>query len=75
MSRQSLALSKGLSLVTLVFPLVAAIGWIFHLPLLTKGYPTLPAMQPNTAAGLGLAAVAVLVTRDTGTAARRRQPV
>ena len=73
--RRSLSLSKGLCLIALVFPLVAAIGWIFDLTLLTKGYPTLPAMQPNTAAGLGLAAVAVLLSRDDGTPARGRMPI
>ena len=65
--RQSLRLSKSLSLVALVFPIVTAVGWIFDIPLLTQGHPALPAMQPNTAVGLTAAALAVLLTPERPT--------
>ena len=65
--RQSLRLSKTLGLVSLVFPMVTAVGWIFDIPLLTQWHAALPAMQPNTAVGLTAAAVAIVMTPERPT--------
>jgi hypothetical protein len=60
--RQCCTTSKVLCVVALAFPFLVALGWIFDLPLLKQGHVRLPAMQPNTAAGLALAALALLLT-------------
>jgi PAS domain S-box-containing protein len=60
----SLSLSTLLTLVAIVIPLISAAGWIFGLQALTQGLPSWPAMQPNTAIGLILAAAAVLLSRS-----------
>jgi PAS domain S-box-containing protein len=62
--RRTLTIANILCLVTLLFTLLTAIGWIFTIPLLTHGHPALPAMQPNTALGLALGAIAALFTPD-----------
>jgi PAS domain S-box-containing protein len=46
---------------SILFPVLALLGWIIDLPLLKKGHPALPAMQPNTAIGLILASMAILL--------------
>jgi PAS domain S-box-containing protein len=61
---QSLALSKALSLCVLVLPLLAAVGWVLQIPVLTQVVPAQPAMQPNTAFGLACGAVAILLNRE-----------
>jgi PAS domain S-box-containing protein len=48
---------------------LAAAGWIFNVELLTKVHPLLPAMQPATAIGLTLCAIAILFSGDN-----RRSP-
>ena len=53
-------LSRRLAMLSLFFPALCAIGWIFDLPLLTKGFPALPSMASNTFIGLILSAMAVL---------------
>lgn len=60
--RQSLLLSKVLCLVTLGLSLFTAVGWILDIPLMARGHPTLPAMQPNTALGLAFGASSILLT-------------
>jgi PAS domain S-box-containing protein len=60
LAKGSMAISKLLSLLAAALPLLAAAGWIFDIPRLTKIHAALPAMQPNTALGLVLAAIATL---------------
>jgi PAS domain S-box-containing protein len=62
--QQSLALSKVLCFVALLFPALTAIGWIFGIPFLLYGHPTLPVMQPATAVGLALLVAAALETSE-----------
>ncbi|MGZ3773319.1 MAG: ATP-binding protein [Pseudobdellovibrionaceae bacterium] len=50
------------SAIALIFPLISAIGWIFHFPLLTKIFPDLPAMTPNTILGLISGAIATFLS-------------
>jgi hypothetical protein len=65
--RESLAVSKALCFVAMLFPVLAAAGWYVDIPLLTQGHQTLPPMQPNTAMGLTLGAFAVLLTSEGAT--------
>jgi PAS domain S-box-containing protein len=64
MGAQSRSLSTILCVVAASFPLLAGAGWLFGIPLLTQGHPSLPAMQPNTVVALLLAAGAIVLTRD-----------
>jgi PAS domain S-box-containing protein len=64
LTNRSLALSKTLALVAVVFPVLAVVGWIFNIPLLRQVHPTLPVMHPNTALGLLLLAAGILLTRN-----------
>lgn len=58
---RSRSLARVLTLISLVFPLLSTIGWILGIPLLTRGHPALPPMQPNTIFGLVLSAIALLL--------------
>src|SRR5258706_400623 len=69
--RQSLTVSKVLCLITVLVPLLTAVGWLLGIPFLTQGHAHLPAMQPDTALGLSLGALAVFLTREGATADRR----
>jgi PAS domain S-box-containing protein len=60
--KRCLALSKWLCVCGATFAVLAAAGWIFDIELLRKVYPAFPAMRPNTAFGLILSAVAILLT-------------
>lgn len=60
--RKFLRISKALSLIAMIFPLLAIIGWYFRIPLLTQGHPALPAMQPHTAVCLFLISFATLLS-------------
>src|SRR5438046_3398632 len=71
LARRSLTVSKMLCFGAMLFPLLTAVGWLRGIPLLTQGHPMLPAMQPNTALGLFLGGLAVLLTREGATAHRR----
>lgn len=62
--KRFLQLSRLLSLTALVFPILAAIGWILDIEILTKVHPTLPAMQPNTACALILSSIAIYFSRE-----------
>lgn len=62
--QRCLAVSKILCGVALIFPALFAVGVIFDIRALTHGPPELPAMRPNTAVGLTLAALAVLFTPE-----------
>lgn len=55
-----LILSKVLSFAALAFPLLSIVGWILDIQFLKQVHPVLPAMQPNTAIALVLAAIAIL---------------
>jgi len=60
LTNRSLALSKTLSLLAVMFPVLAVVGWIFNIPLLRQVHPALPVMHPNTALGLLLLAAGIL---------------
>jgi len=62
--KRSLALSQVLCFVALLFPALTAIGWIFDIPFFVHGHPVLPVMQPPTAVGLALCALAALETSE-----------
>jgi signal transduction histidine kinase len=70
-----LAISKILCGIALVFPALFAVGTIFDIQALTHGPSDLPAMRPNTAAGLTLAALAVLFTPEPSSKPQRRSAV
>jgi PAS domain S-box-containing protein len=53
-------------------PILAAVGWIFEIAVLTKIHPALPAMQLNAAFALVLAAIAIIFTRDNRRSEKRR---
>jgi hypothetical protein len=61
---RSLTLSKSLSVFAAAIPVLAALGWIFNIELLTRIHSPLPAMQPNSALGLFLSAIAINFTGD-----------
>src|SRR5580765_6257060 len=69
--RRTLRTSKILCLVALVFPALTTIGWTFGIPWLTRGHPLLPVMHANTASGLTLSAIAVLLTAERLSVCRR----
>jgi PAS domain S-box-containing protein len=69
--RRTLRTSKILCFVALVFPALTAVGWIFGIAWLTQGHPALPVMHANTAAGLALGAIAVLLTPERPPTNRR----
>jgi len=72
LQRRAIALSKVLCLIAAFFPFLAAAGWILDVNVLKKVHASLPAMQPNTACGLALAAAAILLT---GASTRRPRRV
>lgn len=57
--------SPFFSAMTLLLASSTAIGWIFHIPVLTYFHSSLPAMQPITAIGLMMCALAILLTKDS----------
>jgi PAS domain S-box-containing protein len=63
-TRKMLANSRRLCLVSAVFPLLALLGWIFHIAVFRQVYPGLPVMHANTAFGLLVVAIAILLTRS-----------
>jgi signal transduction histidine kinase len=62
--RSSLMVSQVLCLAAASLPVLATIGWMFNIDLLERVHPSLPAMRPNTAFGLFLAAAAIFLTGD-----------
>jgi len=66
-----LNLSRSLAVLAAVFPLLTAIGWYLDVPVLTSVHPALPAMQPNTALALWLAAIVTPFVGDHRRALRR----
>ncbi|MGZ6433410.1 MAG: ATP-binding protein [Pseudobdellovibrionaceae bacterium] len=64
--RRFLSLSKYLNFFSLLFPLASALGWIYGIPLLAKGFRALPAMQPNTIIFLLLTALAIHFSQKEG---------
>lgn len=69
--RRSRSLSISLGILSILFPILTAIGWIFKIPLLTHGHPSLPAMQPNTALGLALGAFSIILSREENHSPKR----
>lgn len=65
------SLSLYLTLVSLIFPLFGVTGWILEIPLMAQVFPSLPAMQPNTALGLVLGAIAILLFRNEAPSSKR----
>jgi len=61
LKKLSVFLSRAACYVAALPPLAAGIGWIFDIPALTQITPDLPAMQPNTIAGLIMSAVAIFL--------------
>lgn len=70
--RKSISLSRLASIIAATFPLFAAAGWILGVPFLTEGHPSLPAMQPNTAAGLLFSSVAVFALTQNWRESRKK---
>ena len=66
-----LNLSRSLAVSAAAFPLLTAIGWYADVPVLRSLHPALPAMQPNTAFALVLAAIAIPFVGDHRRASRR----
>lgn len=58
---KSKSLSKKLCLFSILFPILSMVGWIFDIPVLTHGVSGLPAMVPNSAFCLVLAAIAIFL--------------
>jgi len=52
-------------------PILASAGWIFQIDPFKQIHPLLPAMQPNTAFGLVLSAIAILFTGENRPASQR----
>ena len=59
---RTVALSTALCGTAFIFPLLAAVGWTFDIPLLTQGGPGFPAMQPLTIVALVTGTIAILAT-------------
>src|SRR5215471_15376071 len=70
--RRSLKLSKALCFGAATITLLAAAGWIWNIEFLTRFRRPLPAMQPNTAIGLFLCIIAVLLTPENRRSERGR---
>lgn len=62
--KRCLWLARVLSIAAIVFPFLATVGWILEIEFLKQGYPTFPAMQPNTAFGLVLVATIILISGE-----------
>ena len=62
LTERILANSRILCLVSAVFPLLALLGWIFNINVFRQVYPGLPVMRTNTAFGLLLITIAILLT-------------
>jgi PAS domain S-box-containing protein len=69
--RRTLRASQILSFVALLFPAFTAVGWIFGIEWLARGHRMLPVMHANTAAGLALGVIAVLLTAERPSMGRR----
>lgn len=62
--KRCLRFTRLLSLIALIFPLLAVIGWILDIEILKQIHSSLPAMQPNTACALILAAIVMYFSRE-----------
>ena len=62
LTKRILANSRILCWVSAVFPLLALLGWIFNINVFRQVYPGLPVMRTNTAFGLLLITIAILLT-------------
>jgi PAS domain S-box-containing protein len=69
--RFSRSLSTYLAVFSILLPIMTAIGWIFKIPLLTYGHPSLPAMQPITALGLAMGALSIILSREENHSPKR----
>ena len=66
LGQQYLSLSKTLAVISLLLPLLDAIGRTLDMPVLTRVDPSLPAMQENTACSLVLVVLAILLLQQSG---------
>jgi PAS domain S-box-containing protein len=64
LKQRCLNLSRSLAVLAAAFPLLTAIGWYADVAVLRSLHPALPAMQPNTALALLLAAIATPFVGD-----------
>ena len=64
LKHRCLNVSRSLAVLATAFPLLTAIGWYADVPVLRSLHPALPAMQPNTALALLLAAIATAFVGD-----------
>ena len=71
LKHRCLNVSRSLAVLAAAFPLVGAIGWYADVPVLRSLHPALPAMQPNTALALLLAAIATPFVGDHRRSSRR----
>ena len=71
LKQRCLNLSRSLAVLAAVLPLLTAIGWYVDIPVLRSVHPALPAMQPNTALALMLAAIATPFVGDHRRSSRR----
>jgi PAS domain S-box-containing protein len=62
LTKRILANSRILCFASAVFPVLALLGWIFNIPVFRQVYSGLPVMHTNTAFGLLLVTIAILLT-------------
>lgn len=58
----SLKLTRWLSLIVFLLPLLALVGYIFEVPFLTGAFSTFPPMRPNTVVGLFVLSLSIFLT-------------
>jgi len=62
LTKRILANSRILCFLSAILALLALLGWIFNINVFKQVYPGLPVMHANTAFGLLLATIAILLT-------------
>src|SRR5689334_148232 len=62
LTKRILTDSRILCLLSAILALLALLGWIFNIHVFRQVYPGLPVMHPNTAFGLLLVTIAILLT-------------
>ncbi len=58
----SLKLTRWLSLIVFLLPLLALVGYVFEVPFLTGAISTFPPMRPNTVVGLFVLSLSIFLT-------------
>src|SRR6266481_2181219 len=62
LTKRILANSRILCFLSAILALLALLGWIFNISVFRQVYPGLPVMHTNTAFGLLLVTIAILLT-------------